>query len=189
MGELQPAASDVGVIGREQRDVRGVVDRACPPWSPPARPRSPGRRGPAPAPARATAPAADRAITDRVGREPCNLGSELNSRPGSTSDPGSPSTAPRSTGRCRADGHRRVLRQTARLSARDRHSAPCARRLEAVQRRVRGLARGGILPGGLAELRRRAFDVEDVVDDLERQAELAPRRDRSRPPVRRCRRP
>src|SRR5262249_48252779 len=43
---------------------------------------------------------------------------------------------------------------------------------EAVQRGIRRLAGGGILAGRLPEIRRRAGDVEDVVDDLKRETEL-----------------
>ena len=47
------------------------------------------------------------------------------------------------------------------------------RRDQAVERRIRRLAGGGILARRLAEVGRRALDVQDVVDDLECQAELA----------------
>jgi hypothetical protein len=44
--------------------------------------------------------------------------------------------------------------------------------VDAEQRRVGRLVGGGVLPRRLAELMRRAFDVEDVVDDLEHEAEV-----------------
>ena len=43
--------------------------------------------------------------------------------------------------------------------------------VEPEEGRVGRLARGGILAGGLPEFGGRALDVEDVVDDLKRQAE------------------
>ena len=48
-----------------------------------------------------------------------------------------------------------------------------ARLVEAEEDGIGRLARRGVLAGGLAELGRRPLDVEDVVDDLERQAEVA----------------
>ena len=51
---------------------------------------------------------------------------------------------------------------------------------EPEQRDVRRLVLRGVLAGGLAERRRRSFDVEHVVDDLEREARRAARRRRAR---------
>ena len=62
----------------------------------------------------------------------------------------------------------RVERVERALDARSREPP---RFFEAVDRRIGGLAGRGILAGGLAEIRRRAFDVEDVVDDLKREAD------------------
>ena len=50
-----------------------------------------------------------------------------------------------------------------------RHAARC---LEAVQRRAGRLSRGGILTRRLTEYRSLTLDVENIVDDLKRQAEL-----------------
>ena len=47
-----------------------------------------------------------------------------------------------------------------------------ARSLETEERRIRRFAGGGVLAGGLAQLVRGAFDVQDVIDDLKRQADV-----------------
>ena len=105
------------------------------------------------------------------------LGSDPESDPGLTPDPGSdPSHFERSTIQRPMPSRRASARFAAAstLSARARQSrGHAARRLEPVELRVGGLAGGRILPGGLPEIRRRALDVENVVDDLKRQAELA----------------
>ena len=74
-------------------------------------------------------------------------------------------------GQMAAESSRRraVERGQRALDALGRHPA---RRVEAVERRIGRLARGGVLAGGLAERLRRPLDVEDVVDDLEGEAEL-----------------
>src|SRR6185312_2453469 len=63
-----------------------------------------------------------------------------------------------------AEGQERGMR----LAAQRRGAL--ARGVEAERGHVRRLATRGVLAGGLAERRRRALDVEDVVDDLEREA-------------------
>ena len=47
-----------------------------------------------------------------------------------------------------------------------------ARSIETEQRRIGRLGAGGVLAGGLAELGRAALDVEDVIDNLEGEADI-----------------
>ena len=63
--ELQAAAADVGMVGRDAARPRVGIDRRCRPWSPAGRRRAPGRRGSAPARARATARGPSRRRADR----------------------------------------------------------------------------------------------------------------------------
>ena len=184
MRELQSAAADVRMIGRERARRR----RRRPPRVPALvtgwpstrhlagqdqRPRPFARRRQPPfddelIEADAWASTSDRART-----------------PGWTPVRRPSSIARRSSGRCRAARVGEAARRPATLSARARHSARHpARRVEAVERRIRRLAGRGVLARRLAEIRRRALDVEDVVDDLKREAELRRRRVDRRPPAR-----
>src|SRR2546423_4398234 len=61
------------------------------------------------------------------------------------------------------------------LRPRDQCSRLGARGLDAVQRGIRRLVLALVAARGLAELGERAFDVEDIIDDLEGQPEAAPR--------------
>jgi len=63
-------------------------------------------------------------------------------------------------------------RHQRRPGPRDAAVGERARLVQPEQRRVRRLAGGRVLARGLAERRRRALDVEDVVDDLEQQPQL-----------------
>jgi hypothetical protein len=65
-----------------------------------------------------------------------------------------------------------VSRREHREGAIGRFARELFRAIEAEQRRVSRLAGRGVLARGLAEIRRRAFDVEHVVHDLEREAEV-----------------
>ena len=64
-----------------------------------------------------------------------------------------------------------------------------ARSVEAEERRIGRLAGGASLPAVLPSVAADAFHVEDVVDDLEREPDLACRSDRARRTARRRRRP
>ena len=73
---------------------------------------------------------------------------------------------------CRSRESARSTRCSA-AAARSRQSARHRpRRLEAVERGIGRLAGRGILAGGLPQVRRRAFDIQHVVDDLKRETEL-----------------
>ena len=67
----------------------------------------------------------------------------------------------------------RPARASAAFGARDALGGQSSRCVDAVERRIRRLAGRGVLAGGLAERVVRSFDVEHVVDDLKREAEVA----------------
>ena len=78
-----------------------------------------------------------------------------------------------SSRRCPRGGRRGPPRRARPRRASTHSAARRARSVEAVERGERRLAGGRVLAGGLAERLVRPFDVEHVVDDLEREAEVA----------------
>ena len=162
--ELDAAAADLRMIRRRSSVTVGVGgDRRAGLGRPAGRRRGPGRPGSARARARATR-ARPRSTSSVSSRDltACFINSDA------ADDP--LRAIGRQLVRCEPPSARRSAASAARASTHSAASAP--RRVEAVERRIGRLAGGRVLAGGLAELRRRAFDVEDVVDDLEGEAEL-----------------
>src|SRR5262249_62395888 len=56
----------------------------------------------------------------------------------------------------------------------DQLAGPLLRGRQAVQRRIGGLLLALVAAGRFPELREAAFDVEDIIDDLERESEGLP---------------
>ena len=153
--QLDAAAADPRVFRLRDMNLDVVGHQRCRLWPPVALPRSPCRRESTRARARAIRQA-------RASPAACPDGCVQDSR----------SVARRSSGQSpqdatRPDPHRRAPAPPCHTLSGQR-----ARLVEAKEAGIRGLSGSGILARGLAERVGRCLDVENVVDDLKRQADV-----------------